>query len=613
MIRSPVSKDNRGVNPVEFLTSHEPFSRLSEDQRARLENAIEVTFSAGGTRVLDRATPGNEHFFVVRKGTVRLEIEGREIDELAPGECFGFSSIFAGTAPEFDVIAAQDTLLYRIPAAEFLWLCDASEPFSHFFRAGVAERLKRATSDEIIASGIDFAMPIGRLAQRAPVFVDRDTTVGAAARTMREQRISSVLIEGAPRGILTDRDLRGRVLAEGRGPETPVAAVMSQPLRSLSADAPLIEALLFVLSERIHHLPLERDGQIVGLVTHGDLLRHQVRSPAFLLKRFERRAGLEDISEYASEIHSTVAALASSGVRAIEIGRVVAALNDGLTRSLIQRAEEALGPPPCPYAWIVFGSEGRREQLLITDQDNALVYAEASEHAQRYFGRLGELVVQGLLDASFPPCRGGFMATQWNHPVAEWETRFASWVEKPDAHALMGVANLFDFRAIHGDLDLEPLEGLITAGGRNKLFLAHLTRASIGVRPPIGLFHRVRQDRDGIDLKATGLLPIIGLARDFALEAQSHERSTLARLDAARRSGVLSEEGAETLDESFRFLFRLRLDRQLRALSSGETPTNRVRLEEIDALSARHLKEAFLYVRQMQQAVAQRFRIDVMS
>ena len=123
----------------------------------------------------------------------------------------------------------------------------------------------------------------------------------------------------------------------------------------------------------------------------------------------------------------------------------------------------------------------------------------------------------------------------------------------------------------------------------------------------------MRQNRDGIDLKTTGLMPIIGLARILALEAQSRERSTLARLDAARRAGVLSEEGAETLDESFRFLFRLRLDRQLRALSSGETPTNRVRLEEIDALSARHLKEAFLYVRQMQQAVAQRFRIDVMS
>jgi CBS domain-containing protein len=613
LIQGAVWGDNRGVNPVEFLTSHEPFSRLSAEQCARLENAIEITFAAEGTRILERARPKNEHLYVIRKGVVRLEVEGREIDELAPGEPFGFPSLFAETGPYFDVIASQDALLYRIPVAEFKRLCDESEPFSHFFRAGVAERLKRATSDEIFASGIDFAMPIGRLAQRAPVFVDRDTTVGAAARTMREQRISSVLIDGAPRGILTDRDLRGRVLAEGRGPETLVAAVMSHPLRSLSADAPLIEALLFVLSERFHHLPLERDGQIVGLVTHGDLLRHQVRSPAFLLKRFERRAGLEDISEYASEIHSTVAALASSGVRAIEIGRVVAALNDGLTRSLIQRAEEALGPPPCPYAWIVFGSEGRREQLLITDQDNALAYAEASEHAKRYFGRLGKRVVQGLLDASFPPCRGGFMATQWNHPVAEWEARFASWVEKPDAHALMGVANLFDFRAIHGDLDLEPLERLIASGGRHKLFLAHLTRASISLRPPIGLFHRMRQNRDGIDLKTTGLMPIIGLARVLALEAQSRERSTLARLDAARRAGVLSEEGAETLDESFRFLFRLRLDRQLRALSSGETPTNCVRLEEIDALNARHLKEAFLYVRQVQQAVAQRFRVDIMS
>lgn len=601
------------MNPLDFLCTHEPFNRLSDGARARLEDAIEITFVPGGTRILERSGPRNAYLFVVRKGAVRLEVDGREIDELAPGECFGFPSLFALGAPNLDVVASQDTLLYRISSEVFLGLCDACEPFEHFFRAGVAERLRRATSIESAATGVDFAMPIGDLARRAPVFIDRTATVQDAARVMRDQRISSVLIDGEPAGILTDRDLRTRVLAEGLGPETPAASVMSQPLRALAADAPLIDALLFVLRERFHHLPLTRDGRIVGLVTHGDLLRHQARSPALLLKRFERRAGQDDISEYAREIESAVVALAASGVQAVEIGRVVAALNDGLTRSLLARAEESLGPPPCPYAWIVFGSEGRREQLLITDQDNALIFAEPSDAARSYFARLAAQVVQGLLDASFPPCAGGFMATRWNHPLEEWEARFTSWVEQPEARALLEVANLFDFRKIHGTLDLASLEEIIALGGKRDIFLAHLTRASLGMRPPIGLFHRVRQDRDGIDLKASGLMPIIGLARLHALEAGSRERPTLSRLEAAARAGVITAQAAETLDEAFRFLFRLRLERHLGAIRAGGTPTNRIRLEDLDPLSARHLKEAFLFVRQMQQVAAQRFQVDILG
>ncbi len=601
------------MDPLDFLVAHEPFSQLDGAERAAIADALEIHFEPHGRLVLEREGAPSEYLWIVRKGAVRLEVNGHPIDELAVGEAFGFPSLLADSRPHFDVVTVADTLFYRVAKPVFLRLCAANEAFAHFFRAGIGDRLRRSIEAEPSSLAADLATPIGRLVLRPAVFVDASASVGEAARTMRAARISSVLVRGEPMGILTDRDLRSRVLAEDLGPATPVSSVMSAPLRMLPADAPLIEALLFVLHERLHHLPLERDGEVVGLVTLGDLLRHQVKSPAFLIKRFERGAAGDEVVEYPNEIAAMVESLTWSGTEATEIGRIVAALNDALVKSIAARAEAALGPPPCPYRFIVFGSEGRREQLLITDQDNAIVYESESETARAYFPRLAEAIVSSLLAASFPPCAGGFMATRWCHPLETWKEHFLSWQSEPNPQALLDVANFFDFRGIVGDLDLEPLERLIASGTHRDVFLAQLARASLAMRPPLGLFHRVRQEQDGVDLKASGLMPIVGLARVHALEAGSRERSTLARIEAARRAGTISQEGADALAESFRFFFRLRLDAQLLALRSGERPTNRVRLEALGSLKGRHLKEAFLFVRQMQQALAHRYQVDLLG
>ncbi len=603
--------DNEAVNPLDFLRAHEPFSRLDESGLALVDRTLSVSYASSGERLIEREGAENEFLWIIRKGTVRVEREGRAIDELGEGEYFGYPSLLARGSPQFDVIAQGDVLLYRVPRATFEALLE-NEDFGRFFRSGLADRLRHASRSEPVPLAGDLAMPVGSLVQRKPVFVGPKATVGEAARVMTEARVSSLLVRGDPLGIVTDRDLRSRVLARGLGPSTPLAAVMTSPARTLSADAPVIEALMRLLDARIHHLPLERDGQIMGVVTHTDLMRHQVKSPAHLLKRIEKAEG-EEIEGHANDIAGMVESLTFGGLKAAEVGRIVATLNDALVHAQLLRAERDQGKPPCAYAWIVFGSEGRREQLLLTDQDNALVYATATKEAESYFGQLAERVVGGLIRAGFPPCAGGFMATNWCRPLDAWKRLFSTWVEEPDPQALMDVANFFDFRPIFGTLDLEPLDDIVQKAASQRRFLAQLARASLGMRPPIGLFHRIRQAPEGIDIKAGGLMPIVGLARVHALEAGSRDRSTLARLEAARRAGLLSDEGAEGLIEGFRFLFRLRLETQLKDVRRGDPPDNRVRLEELGPLDARHLKDTLLHIRQMQQAMAQRFNVDMLG
>jgi CBS domain-containing protein len=227
--------------------------------------------------------------------------------------------------------------------------------------------------------------------------------------------------------------------------------------------------------------------------------------------------------------------------------------------------------------------------------------------AHAYFRSLAELVVDGLIKSGFPPCPGDYMATSWCKPLAEWQALFGRWVEVPEPQALLDAQIFLDFRPVHGGLSVQPLDRILTSGGRRALLLHNLARAVLRFRPPLGRLGRIRTGDQGIDLKAAGIGPIVMLARLYALAAGATVRPTLARLEAAAGAGTLSRAGAEVLGESFRFLTRLRLQEQIRSLRRDEEPTNRVHLEALSPLERRRLSEALRAVRKQQDAAALRF------
>ncbi len=600
------------MEPAEFLRSHPPFDRLRPEDFRIAEESLEVAYYPGGTPLLERGGARSEHLYMIRKGAVRFERDGALVQELEEGDLFGFPSLIAKAAPHVDVVAGEDLLVYRIPEAAFQRLMKREE-FSSFFLQDLAQRLRTAAAVATLPAGRDLAAPAEALITRKPIFVRPYDTVEQAARTMRDLRVSSVLVESDPPGILTDRDLRSRVLAEGRGPDTPVAVVMTKPMKSLPASSTQLEVLVFMLEHRVHHVPLLDGGTVVGMVTDTDLLRRQANSPTSLLSGIEKLAQAESLANYAAELSGVIENLAWGGLEAAEIGRIVSRLNDALIARLLRIAEAQLGRPPCPYAFIVFGSEGRMEQALLTDQDNALVYRDDTPEAKAYFGKLAQSVVDGLIAASFPPCKGGFMATNWHRPLAEWERLFRGWMQTPEPRALIEAANFFDFRAVGGTLSVGPLNEILYLAGRERIFLAHLARASLMFEPPLGLFRQVKEEEDGVDLKRGGIIPIVSLARLHALEAGVQARPTLERLPAAAAAGGLSKEGAETLAEAFRFLLRIRLRAQIKATRAGQPPGNCVQLEDLSPLERTHLKETFVAIREHQQATALNYAVSRIS
>ena len=602
----------RPVAPTDhlaFLRSHPPFDQLGEEALACLVEAAEIVYLPRGERVLTQGGEPARWMYLIRKGAVRLERDGQVVMVLEDGDLFGFPSLTSGDPPAFDAVTAEDTLAYRLresPCAGLL----RETAWTEFVLQGLQERLRRTAVHEV-AGGGGLTDPVSELIQGPPIWLPPDATVKTAAGIMKEYGISSVLVSGTTTGIVTDRDLRGRVLAAGLGPETALDAVATRPVRTLPANAPLHEAMAYMVAHQIHHLPVTDEGGIVGVISVGDVLRHHSQSPLHLARRLGRVEKPEELDGYGDEVAATAGRLFDQGVDAGRIGRLIAGLNDTVVRNAVRLAERKAGPPPRAYEWIVFGSEGRMEQTLLTDQDNALIWAGGPDDGvARYFGRLAEHAVDTLLRAGFPRCRGGYMATNWALSMEAWQHQFRRWIELEEPTALVDAANFFDLRGVRGTLSLDPLLELLDHAGRNQIFLAHLAAASIRFRPPLGLFGRLK-DHDGrVDLKRDGIIPIVGLARVYGLAAGSRARASHARLHDAAEAGIIASDDAATLSEALAFLLRLRLRAQLAARRDRQPLTNEVHLGSLSTLERRHLKEAFLLVRDAQDALAQRYRTE---
>ncbi|MBS1108951.1 MAG: putative domain and cyclic nucleotide-regulated nucleotidyltransferase [Anaeromyxobacteraceae bacterium] len=595
------------LDPVSFVRSTPPFDSLPQELFDGAARSLEVIYYPAATRLVTVGDEPLKHLYVIRKGAVRLERGGQTLQVLEEGETFGYTSLITGKAT-LDCVVEEDLLAYRIPGEEFHRLLSDAR-FAAHFTAGLATRLESSLEHSPVATfRVDLAAPVETLVRRAAVWVEAAATVGDAARTMVEQRVSSVMVRGETPGIVTDRDFRVRVLAQGLGPETPVARVLSRPVKTVEGSMPVHEAWTVLLEANVHHLPVERDGEILGLVTDTDLLKHTSQGPVAVLRLVDKLPDRESLPGYSRKVTEMVAALLAGGLNPVVIAGFVAQLNDALMKRILRWAEDDLGEPPAPYAWIALGSEGRGEQTLLTDQDNALVFADEGAGSREYYTALADRANTDLAAAGFPRCPGGYMARNHCGTLSEWRDRFAGWVGDPTAQGVLEAAIFFDFRRVAGSLDLAPLQDVLDGIPRREAFLRSLVRQALEFRPPPQLLLRLRSGAD-LDLKRQGIAPVVFLARCYGLAVGSHARSTLERLRAATRAGLMGTDASATVIDAYRYLLGLRLRMQLKMLSEGKPATNIVSLAQLSAIERSRLKDSLRAIGSWQDKAAYRYQV----
>jgi len=498
---------------------------------------------------------------------------------------------------------------------DFEKLCEADKLIGEYFSSHLKTRLSAATQ---VRHNVT---QVRDLLKREPVSVDGRMSIQDVARRMSAEQVSSVLVmcDEKLSGIVTDKDLRRRVLAKGLDPDTAIADVMTPNPKSVAADADVDAALLLMMRQSYHHLPVMDETRPLGLVTAGDILRAQSEHPLRIVRDIYKRNSIKELLELSHRLPFLFERMVSLGRDVEQIGRMVTLITDAFTVRLIQLAEQRLGTPPVAYAWVVFGSQAREAQTARTDQDNGIVLQrDAVGDEATYFTKLSKLVCDGLDQLGYVYCPGEVMAmnVKWRVSLAKWKRHFDGWIDQPTPKSVMYSSIFFDIRCVYGDCELVgELQSHASSRARdNRIFRRFMAANVLTHRPPLGFFRRFVQEDDGsqsegLNLKHRGIVPITGLVRIRALESGIKEANTYRRMELATASGGMNENDASSLRDALRLINRIRLNHQSAQMMAGEKPTNFVPVEDLSPLLRRNLKAAFMLVEEAQKALALRYQV----
>lgn len=610
----------------DFLRETSPFSRLPEEELKTLPGRLTMRYARRGQEIIT-AGRTNDAVYVVRSGLVDVfDAGGTLLDRRDIGDSMGYSGLLSGAPSLYTGTAVEDTLYLAINRDVFQDLMERYPEVSRHY-GGENARI-RAAASELRSSAASDALRtrVADLMSKEPVWVTSAASIREGAELMTERNVSSLLImdDGELTGILTDRDLRRRVLAKGRGPDTPISDIMTRDPLTVEPSMLAFEAMLLMAERRYHHLPVADESGVAGMVVLGDLMRTLHTDPVYATANLSRKHTVAEIAEVAGNARRVVGRFIERGVSSDEISRLLTVTADAVARRLLVLAEEKLGPPPVPYCFVVLGSQGRREMGMASDQDNALVLDNSYDEAAHgdYFRELSELVCNALDECGYPLCPGDMMASnpQWRMTLSQWEHAFHGWITAPDADALLHAQTFFDLRGIHGDQHLvEALRGSYVpiASGAKRLH-AHLAKLATHREPPLGFFRGLVLEKGGshantLDIKKGGTAAVVQMARLFSVVAALPQVGTRERLTAAAGAGTVSRQGAADLRDAFEFLTNIQLKHQEAAVNAGEAPDNHVNPKELSRLDREHLRDAFAVIRRMQQGLATKYPISQMS
>jgi len=614
---------------LQSLRQHAPFNRMAaEDLRWMVERLALVYFAPGSTP-LDPAAGIPAWFYLIRQGSIAGLEPGSSTPRwrLTAGEGFPIGALL-GARPVTSVYRAEgDTFCWRLSAADFSHLLERSAPLREFcshrlssLLATSRRRMQREMSEELVADPL--AQPLASLLRRKPVACSEDTSLTQALAHMRATRVGSIVVcgpEDQPRGIFTLRDLRDRIALEAVDPATPMHHVMTPDPVCLPDDAPALHATLLMAEHGFHHVVVTRAGKLVGVVSEGDLFAMRRVGVTSISETIRTADSLDDLVRAAGELRRLAEALMAQGVAAEQLTRIVATLNDLLTGRLVELECRAAGIDPYSFCWLALGSEGRHEQTMATDQDNAIVFDDSGgESLQQRLLAMARRVNEGLAACGFPLCRGDIMAgnPRWCLGLGEWKARFEEWMKTPDGHALLNANIFFDMRGSWGALELaHTLRDWLTRNASSRsVFLRLMAENALRNAPPLGVLRdfavaRHAETPDSLDLKINGVTPFVDAARVLALAAGVHHTGTAERLRAVAQVRKLDEAEVAAWLDAFHFVQVMRLRNQQMQSRAGIAPNSYVQPDQLNELDRRILKEAFRQARKLQERLRLDFRL----
>jgi CBS domain-containing protein len=606
---------------IKFLKKTPPFNLLDDPSLSALVDRLIMEIYPTGAIILKQGDELSRGLYIIREGSVRIfagAAPGQEhfIDYRGVGETFGFLSLGEQKRLDVSVQAAGNTVCYVADSTSVTKLLNEHPLLreylipSYFPKHGELISQKKVLQNALHLGSerVLFTTPVRDLACRDVVTARTDVPIMEAARLMSVHRISALVLVDEfdrPVGIITSSDLRDRVLVRQKDPSGPVGDIMSTPIIMADGADCCFEALLKMMSHGVHHLLVMESGRQTGIISNHDFLVLQGVSPLVIVKEIEDHATVDGLASSSGKVLGLISLLHGAGAGAGSILRIISTVNDRIERKILEMALKALGPPPVPFCWVVYGSAGRKEQTFRTDQDNAIVYCDPSSEGEErssaeYFGRFAEFVVSAFLRCGFKLCPGGFMASnpEWRQPLSAWKRNFSSWICSPTSEAIHNAVNLFDFRGLHGELRLasELKKYLMSTLADQPIFLKALADLTVDYKPPLGMFGSLVFEKDGdytnhLNLKDKCLTPLINIVRLFSFESHIPETSTAERIAVLKDLHPIMKNVGGDLEYAFEFISMLRIRHQLKQAAMEIDPDNFIDPKQLSSLELRNLKQ----------------------
>ncbi|MBU4262780.1 MAG: cyclic nucleotide-binding domain-containing protein [Proteobacteria bacterium] len=639
----PHKNDVHAISPeivLEFLKKTLPFNELDNDTLKRLSRQCIIDFYPKNTLVFKQDTTEVTHFHLIQKGGVKTYLKDEQgqvtlKDFRGEGEYFGALPIIQNTTANLNVETVEDTFCFLFHKEAFMDLLHSVPKVTAYFLRSMTEKLVRTAYKELRQHRVStrtegslylFSAQVGAVVKGEPQTIAADDTVQNAAICMAQLHIGSLLVKdsaGEIIGIITDKDLRTKVVAQGLDYQTMVKWIMAKPVQTIESHAVCFDALLKMMGNRIHHLAIKKQGKITGVITTHDIMVLQGTSPLYLFREILAQRRAEDLYQLSMKVPLVVRSLIEEGAKANNITRMITILNDQILDRLLTLMIEKMGAPPVKFCWMLMGSEGRREQTFRTDQDNALIFEMPQDETRKrntleYFRIFSEEVIEHLVHCGYPRCPGNIMASNIDlrKNLDGWIKTFDKWMITPDPQEVLNTTIFFDFRSGYGDESLARnlRKHLCTIAPKQEIFLTHLAKFCLTSRPPLSFFKNFIVEKNGdhknrLNLKESGLVPFVDFARIMALKYGIAETNTLGRLQLLYERRHISQELYNETVEAYEFLMQLRLIHQLHLLEEGIQPHNYINPADLSDLEKKTLKEAFEVIRRIQSSLNQQFHL----
>jgi CBS domain-containing protein len=594
---------------IQINLNQPPFSFLSTEQRQWLTQRLDLVFFQADQVILDegQVAPG---LFIVYKGVVEeSDGQGQVFSQYGSEDIFDVRAVLE-SACKHRYTACEETLCYLLRADDFIKLLDDSDDFSIYFKtdlgtqASLVEQRDSGVSEFILARIDDSAM-------RPPVYVNGQTNLARVAELMHEQKYDAVLVRSSRGvGIVTGTDLLKATLMGDKTKQTRVAEIAQYDLITVEYGEFLFSALLQMTQYQIERVVVRRQGDIVGMLELMDMLSLFSTHSHVIAMRIEQSRSLKELVVAAQRLDTLIRSLSEQGVKMAAIMELVTTLN----RRLLQRAFDLIFPPRLRdrVCILVLGSEGRGEQILKTDQDNAVILKH--EHEREAVMPLLNQLHQALLEFGYPPCPGGvmFINDSWINTVEGWQGKVGRWLNSGSPDAMMNMAILMDGEPVCGDKNLfdDVKARWQHSDLRSSMISAWFAKPALQFETPLTFLGKIREDHGKIDIKKGGIFPLVHGVRALAFEHAVDACNTLERLDWLQQHQILDEEVVQGLKDALLLFVRIRLRQQLAIKADNPGLSQQLNLEHLRSVDRSLLRHALHRVKKFKQLLVHHYHLE---